>query len=137
VNVELELYKLAVEMADRVSARRATANTFFLTVNTGLAALLGGKELRWYVAVAGILFALTWFLLLRSYRRLNAAKFDVILAIEQGFSIRPYTDEWQILKPKTPGDKRRRKYLELGQVERIVPLVFIAIYTAELIRQAT
>jgi hypothetical protein len=27
----LELYKLAVEMADRISARRATANRFFLT----------------------------------------------------------------------------------------------------------
>jgi hypothetical protein len=37
-SVELELYKLAVEMADRISARRALANTFFLTVNTGLAA---------------------------------------------------------------------------------------------------
>jgi len=57
---ELELYKLAVEMADRISARRALANTFFLTINTGLAALLGGKELRWYVAVAGLLFALAW-----------------------------------------------------------------------------
>jgi len=55
--VEPELYKLAVEMADRVSARRGLANTFFLTVNTGLAAL-------------------------QSYRKLNAAKFKVINAIE-------------------------------------------------------
>ena len=39
--VVLELYQLAVEMADRVSARRGLANTFFLTLNTGLAALLG------------------------------------------------------------------------------------------------
>src|SRR5262249_5620092 len=119
VTVELELYKLAVEMADRVSARRATANTFFLTVNTGLAALLGGKELRWYVAVAGIFFALTWFLLLRSYRRLNAAKFQVILEMEKSLPVRPFTDEWEILKPKTDAAKRGRKYLELGQVERI------------------
>ena len=29
-----ELYKLAVEMADRVSARRSLANSFFLTINT-------------------------------------------------------------------------------------------------------
>jgi hypothetical protein len=54
---EIELYKLAVEFADRISARRALANTFFLTVNTGLAALLGGTQLRWYVAVAGLLRA--------------------------------------------------------------------------------
>src|SRR5688500_2291359 len=79
---EVELYKLAVEMADRISARRALANTFFLTVNTGLAALLGGKELRWYVAVAGLVFTLTWWWLLQSYRKLNSAKFQVINAIE-------------------------------------------------------
>lgn len=36
----VELYKLAVEMADRVSARRATANAFFLTVNTALLAFV-------------------------------------------------------------------------------------------------
>ena len=35
----LDIYKLAVEMADRVSSRRATANAFFLTVNTGLVAV--------------------------------------------------------------------------------------------------
>jgi hypothetical protein len=58
--VVLELYQLAVEMADRVSARRGLANTFFLTVNTGLAALLGGTDLRWYVAAAGIVFAAAW-----------------------------------------------------------------------------
>jgi hypothetical protein len=35
----LELYKTAVEMADRTSARRAGANSFFLTLNTALAAI--------------------------------------------------------------------------------------------------
>lgn len=40
-----ELYKLAVEMADRIAARRGVANSFFLTVSTGLAALLGAEEL--------------------------------------------------------------------------------------------
>ena len=73
-SVELELYKLAVEMADRISARRALANTFFLTVNTGLAALLGGQDLRWYVAAAGIVFALAWWWLLQSYRKLNCGE---------------------------------------------------------------
>jgi hypothetical protein len=81
-SVELELYKLAVEMADRISARRALANTFFLTVNTGLAALLGGSNLRWYVAAAGIVFALAWWWLLQSYGKLSSAKLQVINAIE-------------------------------------------------------
>jgi hypothetical protein len=52
----LELYKLAVEMADRVSARRATANAFFLTVNTALLAFVssGSLNMLWLVALAGM-----------------------------------------------------------------------------------
>lgn len=40
-NAVLEQYKLYVEMADRVSGRRALANTFFITLNSGLLVLLG------------------------------------------------------------------------------------------------
>ena len=143
---QLELYKLAVEMADRVSARRGLANTFFLTANTGLAALLGDKTLRWYVAAAGIIFALAWWWLLQSYRGLNRAKFEVINAIEPELAVRLFCSESKRLE----GMKRPARvwplrdlwawltgYHELGAVERIVPLAFVAIYVAELIRQAT
>jgi hypothetical protein len=37
----LDLYKMAVEMADRVSARRSTANAFFLTAEAALVAVIG------------------------------------------------------------------------------------------------
>jgi hypothetical protein len=80
------------------SARRALANTFFLTVNTGLAALLGGQDLRWYVAAAGIVFAFAWWWLLQSYRELNAAKFKVINAIEPRLPLQLFSDEWQHLQ---------------------------------------
>ncbi len=145
-SVELELYKLAVEMADRVSARRGLANTFFLTVNTGLAALLGGQQLRWYVAVAGIVFALSWWWLLQSYRKLNSAKFAVINAIEPRLPIQLFSDEWQRLDASRsparlwPPPALRgwlSGYHELGTIERVVPLAFVLIYTAELIRQAS
>ncbi len=143
---EFELYKLGVEMADRISARRALANTFFLTVNTGLVALLGGKELRWYVAVAGIVFAFAWWWLLQSYRKLNQAKFKVINAIEPNLPVQLFSQEWQHLQatraPATLWPPRglwswAKGYHELGTVERIVPLAFVAIYVAELIRQVT
>ena len=94
----LELYQLAVEMADRVSARRGLANTFFLTLNTGLAALLGANNLRWYVAAAGIVFAAAWWWQLRSYRRLSAAKFEVINAIEARLPLQLFSDEWRYLQ---------------------------------------
>src|ERR1039458_2690790 len=96
----LELYKTAVEMADRLSARRAGANTFFLTLNTALAAVVGivssarkppphgnlpsfdGFGLA-ATAVAGCIFATVWWLLLRYYRRLSAAKWGVINRLEE------------------------------------------------------
>lgn len=144
--VVLQLYELAVEMADRISARRGLANTFFLTLNTGLAALLGANDLRWYVPAAGIVFATAWWWQLRSYRKLSAAKFEVINALESQLPVQLFSDEWRYLKRL----RSRRKlwplrdlmgwlsgYYELGTVERIVPLAFVGIYAAELIRQAT
>jgi hypothetical protein len=143
-STELELYKLAVEMADRISARRAVANTFFLTVNTGLATLLGGQDLRWYVAAAGIVFAFAWWWLLQSYRKLNSAKFEVINLLEEKLPIHLFSDEWVLLQTKKrPGRiwppqaliAWINSYHELGTAERIVPLAFAAIYVGELIRQ--
>jgi hypothetical protein len=141
----IELYKLAVEMADRISARGGIANSFFLTINTGLAALLGGQQLRWYVAAAGIVLCVTWWALLKSYRDLNTAKFDVILAMESSLPTRVFGDEWERLKRDPVKLALRRdairswaaQYRELGRVERFVPWVFALIYVAEIIRQAT
>lgn len=161
----LELYKTAVEMADRTSARRAGANSFFLTLNTALAAVVGivssarkppphgnlptfdayGLVLT---AIAGIVLSLTWRALLKYYRRLNGAKFDVINKLEERLPVQPYTDEWQILHPDETigGDapslpfwrivkrferwRRDTKFREATVVEQVVPLVFVVIYLA-------
>jgi hypothetical protein len=157
----LELYKTAVEMADRTSARRAGANSFFLTLNTALAAVVGivssarkppphgnlptfdayGLVLT---AVAGIVLSLTWRALLRYYRRLNGAKFDVINKLEERLPVKPYTDEWAILHPpskagETPTRwtrwwRKKVKHREATVVEQVVPLVFVVIYLALAIR---
>lgn len=157
-NVILELYKTAVEMADRTSARRAGANSFFLTLNTALAAVVGivssarkppphgnlptfdayGLVLT---AIAGIVLALTWRALLRYYRRLNAAKFDVINKLEERLPARLFTDEWAILHPDPPEGqeppsgwtrwwRNKVQHREATVVEQVVPLVFVLIYLA-------
>ncbi len=41
LNLVMDQYKLYVEMADRVSARRSLANTFFLTLNTAIFTAIG------------------------------------------------------------------------------------------------
>jgi len=151
----LELYKMAVEMADRVSARRAGANSFFLTLNTALAAIVGivssarkapphGNLPSFdafglcVTAAAGVVLALVWWALLRYYRRLNAAKFDVINRLEERLPAKPYTDEWAVLHPEQPLNKgpqpqkswwvRRVKHREATVVEQVVPFVFVALY---------
>jgi hypothetical protein len=137
----LELYKLAVEMADRVSARRATANAFFLTVNTALLAFVSSHSLNtlWLVALAGIALSGTWWILLKSYRDLNTAKFGVILEMEENLEASVFGDEWKRLKDRRPKEESPREerpkrwwegYAELGKVERFVPLVFAVLYVA-------
>jgi hypothetical protein len=138
-----ELYKLAVEMADRISARRGIANSFFLTANTGIVAVLGSRDVRWYLTAAGIVFAAAWWALLKSYRDLNSAKFEIILAIEERLPVRVYGDEWDRLRREPVKLSLRRdalrswvaQYRELGSIERIVPWVFALIYVAEIVRQ--
>jgi hypothetical protein len=138
----LELYKLAVEMADRVSARRSIANSFFLTVNVAFVSVVGTQSLRWYVSLAGIVFAASWWALLKSYRDLNAAKFRVILSMEDRLPAHLYRDEWERLRPPaTDLDRRGRfrtwlgEYWELGRIERIVPVLFALIYLGDLLRR--
>jgi hypothetical protein len=93
----LDLYQIAVEMADRVPARRATANAFFLTVNTALLAFVssGSLNVLSLVALAGIALSGTWAVLLKSYRDLNAAKFGVIIEMENNLEAKVFDEEWK------------------------------------------
>jgi len=126
----LELYKLAVEMADRVSARRGTANAFFLTVNTALLAFVssGLDDMLRVVALAGIALSGSWWVLLKSYRDLNEAKFDVITEMEKNLEAQVFGDEWKRLERRQ--QSWRGRYAEFGAVERFVPLVFALLYAA-------
>ncbi|MFI6850029.1 hypothetical protein OG535_40050 [Kitasatospora sp. NBC_00085] len=132
----LELYKLAVEMADRVSARRGTANAFFLSVQTALVTVVGFgiprlEEAAWWavlaVTIAGLTLSVAWWLQLRSYRDLNTAKFKVINQLENSLPVKIFADEWTYLK-EDPIPAGRKRYAELGLSERLVPWVFAGVY---------
>lgn len=132
----LDLYKLSVEMADRVSARRSAANAFFLTVQTTFVALLGivSRSLDtapWWkgaiVTTPGIVLCVFWWLQLRGYRLLNQAKFMVIQELEKDLPKRPFTDEWTALK-ENPSPSRCSRYFEIGTLERVIPWVFACVY---------
>lgn len=141
----MEAYKLAVEMADRLSARRAVANAFFLTVNTTLVAVVGLRSDAHgtvvpsiAVCVAGVVVAACWWFLLQNYRRLNEAKFVIINRIEdEHLPVKVFKDEWAQLGGEDPsggrGARVRAGLKQLGGVERLVPVVFALLYIALLI----
>lgn len=139
----VSLYKLAVEMADAVSARRGTANAFFSGLHAVLVGVLGtggavalnpvdGRSSSVAVgftilASVGLLLCGAWFLLLKSYRDLNQAKFSVILRLEESLPIQLFAEEWANLK-NDPVKRWRDRYAEFGDIERLVPLFFGLVY---------
>ncbi len=127
----IEQYKLYVEMADRISQRRGTTNTFFLTFNTAIVAALAGfyqqvpSKVSIALYLAASVMAITWALLLRSYRNLNSAKFEVIGEIEKRLPAQMYyAAEWKALGE----GKNYKKYIPLSVTETIVPVIFFFIY---------
>ena len=130
----LEQYKIYVEMADRISARRALANTFFLTLNTAVFTLFGvfwNKQqffMPWlliFPEIALICQCAAWFWLVRSYRQLNTAKYAVIGALEERLPASPYwSAEWTALGE----GKDRRLYWPLTRLEQGLPALFALTY---------
>ena len=131
----LEQYKIYVEMADRVSARRNLANVFFLTLHTTVLTAIGFAfqkiELvspRWLTLfpMTGILtMCLVWWWLIQSYRQLNTAKYTVVGLLEKRLPSSPYwSAEWKELGE----GKDLNKYLPLTSLERIIPILFGVIY---------
>lgn len=127
----LEEYKLYVEMADRVSHRRALANSFFLALHTGLFGLSVGltglssgqfdnQAAGLAASLFGFPFTYVWYCLLKSYRQLNSAKYKVVHELEAKLPVAPYDDEWE----KVGRGEDPKLYLPLTVVEGWVPKVF-------------
>ena len=131
----LEVYKLYVEMADRISARRQAYNSLSISLNTllgsgfGLALGAGLHHERttfaWILITLGALgFVVNtlWYFLILSYKQLNSAKFQVIHKLEESLGVRPYTTEWKLMEE----GKNPALYRPLTHLERWLPLVLMA-----------
>ena len=131
----LEQYKLYVEMADRISNRRAQTNRFYISLLSGLLALLSivvGRDICSdfqtivfiVISVLGLTLCALWNMNIRSYRQLNSGKFKVIHEMEQHLPFPCYNIEWEILGE---GEKSK-KYLQLTRVEQYVPFILAIPY---------
>lgn len=129
----VEQYKLYVEMADRISARRALANTFFVGLHTALVTaftvllkegILPRNVMGYAPLLAVILLCYVWWRVIVSYRQLNAGKFRVIHQLEELLPVAPYAAEWAALGE----GNEPQLYRPLTHVENWVPLSFAILY---------
>lgn len=132
----LDQYKLYVEMADRLSQRRTSANSYFLSINSAILAFAGyltskgSAEYLWLLAIAGVLLCALWRNVITSYRNLNTAKWEVVQQIEERLPISPYAAEWEAVEH----GKNPKLYRPLSHIEGIVPWVFASLQLIVLVK---
>ena len=82
------------------------------------------------VALAGLIVSFLSLRIIRAYKDLNAAKFDVILELEQYLPAAALGYEWELLKQPPKGkaywpvsDLERHIYLVFGGLHVLLPLL--------------
>lgn len=127
----LDLYKLMIDSSESLIQRRQKTNAFFITVIGSLLAIAGllvkagalNSGTIWLLygfAVVGLLLCNSWRNLIDNYGKLNKAKFDVILRLEQELDAQIYAAEWVSLGKGL----RPSKYRSFTSTEKNVPLYF-------------
>lgn len=132
----LDQYKLCVEMADRISARRMLTNNMYMLVVSAVAsayALVPEKmkdsptaaPLQVVLAVCAFVGAFIWLRALLYYFNLNKAKYEVIHEMEAELPMDAMKREFELF---CDGNKRGwAKRKGLGKVEMLMPMVAMAV----------
>ena len=100
----LEQYKVYVQSAENVSARRVASSRYLLALNAALVALYGVQsagfgQSYWtllLVPLIGLPVSLLWYRIIKSHAGLNRVKFDVIHKLEEHLPAAIYKYEWQL-----------------------------------------
>ena len=126
----LEQYKLYVQSAENVSARRIASSRYLLTLNAALVALYGVQsagfgQSYWtlLVPIVGIPVSLLWYFIIKSHADLNRIKFDVIHEFEQHLPAAMYKYEWHLAE-----EGQGKAYRAVTTIERWIPFLFTALH---------
>jgi hypothetical protein len=127
------MYKMMVDSSEQLIQRRQTMNAFFITAIGSLLAIAGAlaqfgtvksPTISFLVmtgfGLVGLLLCNSWRNLIDNYGKLNAAKFRVILKLEQSLSAQVFSAEWAALGK----GQRPQKYKSFTATENAVPLWF-------------
>ncbi|MYD66425.1 MAG: hypothetical protein F4X26_10675 [Chloroflexi bacterium] len=132
----LDQYRLLVESSERVVARRQTANTFFLSINSALLifagvllregdafALVGGAATAG-LGLMGFFICFVWWRMVTSFRQLNTAKFQIIHLLERYLPAAVFEAEWSAL-----GEGHDPSlYRPFTRLETRIPVALMALY---------
>lgn len=126
----LEQYKLYVQSAENVSARRVQSSRYLLTLNAALVALYGlqsaGFSQNYWtllVPVIGIPVSLLWHLIIKSHADLNRIKFEVIHEFERHLPAAMYRYEWELAERG-----QGKTYRAVTAIERWIPVLFAVLH---------
>ena len=134
----LEIYKLHAEFSDRVAQRREGANRLYVGILTGflvavvaltrlgLGDIIVSNVLTLVGGLIGIVLCLSWYLVIRSYRQLNTAKFAVLHELEGKLPFAFFKREWEQLEE----GKKLNKYLNITKAEMTLPMLFGLLFSA-------
>ena len=126
----LEQYKLYVQSAENVSARRVASNRYLLALNAALVALYGIQSANlgqgyWtlLIPVIGIPVSILWYMIIKSHLDLNRIKFDVIHEFEQHLPAAMYKHEWRLAE-----EGQGKVYRTVTTIESWIPVLFAALH---------
>ena len=132
----LEQYKMYVQSAENVSARRVASSRYLLTLNIALVTLYGiqsegSVQDYWTTLVPntrrpGLLcFGTRSF---KSHSDLNTVKFQIIHQLEEHLPVALYAYEWQLA-----GEGRGPSYSAVTRIEKGIPIAFVVLHIILLI----
>ena len=126
----LEQYKIYVQSAENVSARRVASSRYLLTLNVALVALYGFQyaefgQSYWalLIPIIGIPVSLLWYLIIKSHADLNRIKFGVIHEFEQHLPAAAYEYEWWLA-----GSGEGKSYRAVTTIEKWIPILFAILH---------
>ena len=126
----LEQYKLYVQSAENVSARRVASNRYLLAINSALVALYGLQSAGFgqscwalLIPAMGIPVSLLWYLIIKSHADLNRIKFDVIHELEEHLPAAMYKYEWYLAE-----EGKGKTYRAATTIEQWVPVLFALLH---------
>ena len=128
----LEQYKLYVQSAENVSARRVASNRYMLTLSAAIVALYGllyaNFDLEWtalVIPVVGVAVSTVWCAIIKSYANMNRVKFKIIHELEEHLPASIYKREWRLAE-----EGRGETYQEVTKIERSVPYLFAGLHSS-------